>query len=326
MKYNIKAAVLGAGFMGKTHADVLKNLVDTFMVCDKNEEAGSACAEKHGAAFYTDYIEMLEKEQPDFVSVCLPTHLHHYAAMEAIKRKIPVLCEKPFAIDDAQAKEMISAAREHKVLLMVAHPLRFSPEYVFLQTAIGDNRYGKLLALNLFRHSETPVWSAGNWLLNDKQSGGVTKDLHIHETDFLVSLFGVPQAVQTHESGGFCQTQYFYDNQAVISASASWRNIAGFPFDAGFDAVFENATLRLRQKELTLYTNGKEEKLTVSSLLSEPLTDNPYENEINYFCNCLVNQKQTDRNPPEQSLLSILVNQAELKSANSGSIQEVLVV
>ena len=54
-----------------------------------------------------------ENEQIDFVSICLPTHLHHYGVMEAAKRKINILCEKPFASTALQAKEMVDAAKEN---------------------------------------------------------------------------------------------------------------------------------------------------------------------------------------------------------------------
>lgn len=322
MKYNLTAAVIGSGFMGKTHADVLKNVVENLIICSNDEENGKALAESTGAKFYGDYITMLENEQIDFVSICLPTHLHHYGVMEAAKRKINILCEKPFASNALQAKEMVDAAKENNVLLMVAQPLRFCMYYEYLRKVVKDKRFGKLISIDLYRHSSKPKWSVGNWLNDSEKSGGVICDLHIHETDITTSIFGIPQKVYTRVYKGICHSSFIYDNNKIINTSSSWQNVEDM-FEAGYDAVFENASIRHRDECITVRIGNETFNPMDSENFSDVFGEDMYENEIRYFCKCLTEGTGTPLCPAEESSMIMKINEVEIKSALTGQITEV---
>lgn len=323
MKYDLTAAVIGTGYMGKKHIEIFKDIVKNLIICSNDIKTGQELSKEYHAKFYESYEEMYNKEKIDLVSICLPTNLHCHAVLEAAKRKINVLCEKPFASSKDESKKMLDAARDNDILLMIAHPLRFSQEYEYLKRIIKDSRFGNLLSINLFRHSKKPDWSVGNWLMDKKISGGVAKDLHIHETDIISGLFGMPQKVFTTGNFTSCKTDYIYNDKMIVSSSASWRTPENFPFTSGYDVSFENASVRLFNDDLTLYIDDREEKPLEKESFSEFFEDDMYVNEIKYFCHCLKNQLTPDICPPEESLVSMITNDAELESMHNGELTEV---
>ena len=69
MKYNLTAAIVGTGFMGKQYAEILCKLVDNIILCSTDEETGKALASQYGCKFYSDYDQMLQSETIDFVNI-----------------------------------------------------------------------------------------------------------------------------------------------------------------------------------------------------------------------------------------------------------------
>lgn len=318
MKYDLKVAVIGSGYMGKQHVAVFKQIAKTVVLCSADEASGIALAEEHGCKFYADYMEMFQKEQPDCVSICLPTFLHYQATMNALECGIHVLCEKPFASDEKQAAEMVAKAKEKNLTLMVGHLVRFLKIYEYLRRCVADNRYGKLLWLNLFRHGTVPAWDAGSWMANVALSGGALVDLHIHDTDMIVNLLGMPKSVYTTGNLKLCSTAYQYGDDVTVTASGSWRPTKTTPWNAGFDAGFEKATVKYStetHKEMTVFTpEGITNPLDTEDFSEFFPSNNGLENELNYFCHCVANQVEPVLCPPEDSLNTMILIGAETKS------------
>src|SRR3989338_11466833 len=88
-KMKLNAAVIGAGIMGKNHARVYSKLgnVNLVAVCDSDKENGKKIAEMHNARFYANHKEMIEKEELDAVSVCVPTVYHKDVAIDVLRKK-----------------------------------------------------------------------------------------------------------------------------------------------------------------------------------------------------------------------------------------------
>lgn len=314
MKYELTVAIIGTGYMGKTYAKVLDALVSKMIFCSTDEEAGRALAEQYSSGFYTDYLELFEKEKIDFAAICLPTHLHCKASLAAMERGISVLCEKPFAATEEEAKKMIEASEDKGVLFMIAHCLRFSKGYEYLRRCISDGRFGKLLSLNAYREHKSPMWSVGNWLNNVALSGGVVKDTHIHDTDRIIGWLGKPKSVYTTGNCVSCRTIYNYDTDISVSASASWRDVQAFPAESGYDALFEHACIRERNYKVMVYTDDESFDPIEREEFSEFFSGKIYENEINYFCHCLVNRQKPLLCPVSESLATIAVSCAESRS------------
>ena len=315
MKREMTAAIIGIGYIGKEHLAVLKEKVSRIILCDPNEKESAVFAKLNGCEFYADYRKMLEDVTPDFACVCVPTPLHARITCELLRRGVNVLCEKPFATEKDDAVRMIETAKMTKRLLMVGHCVRFSPYYEYLRKCFADERFGKAKYVKLFRHSKAPAWSAGNWLQDVSKSGGVVMDLHIHDTDFIRSLLGIPRGVSTSGYYGSCSTVYDYGRDICVTADATWRQVSGFDFIAGYDVVFENAAIQYENGKIAVYYNGATyDPIKTEKFPSYIEGDNIYNNEIEYFIQCLEKGEKPLVCPPEESLDSLTINLAEIKS------------
>ena len=256
--------IVGLGFMGLTHIKAYRQLPNARIVaiCDavRLPEDGrlTAVAGNISSADeikfdmsvvkgYRDYHEMLANPEVQLVDICLPTQLHASVATAALRAGKHVICEKPLARTTAVCREILEVARTAKGFFMPAMCLRFWPEWAWLQQAIADGRYGRVLAARFRRVSEPPGWSKGTYLKGD-ESGGALLDLHIHDTDFVQFCFGKPKRVF---SQGFSRisgavdhvvTQYEVAGGAAVSAEGSWVMHAGHGFNMAYTVVFEQAT------------------------------------------------------------------------------------
>ncbi|MBQ9131420.1 MAG: Gfo/Idh/MocA family oxidoreductase [Clostridia bacterium] len=321
MKYPLTVAVIGSGFMGETHLGVFVNKAQRVILCSNDPEKGQALADRYGCAFYSNHRQMLEAERIDLVSICVPTPLHASISIDCLNAGTHVLCEKPFASTLAEAEDMIRAAKAANKQLMIAHCVRFSRYYHYLRSCIADQRYGKLMYLHLFRHSAAPGWSASNWLSDPRISGGVVRDLHIHDTDLIKHVLGMPGSVYTTGDHLSCSTSYAYGTDLSVTASGSWRTTKSFAFDSGFDASFEGAVLQLKNGTLRLLTEeGGQDPLENEEFPHYLQSLNDYENEIEYFCHCVANGCSPDLCMPTDTLESLRVNLAESESLATGGI------
>src|SRR6185436_11099762 len=142
----LRVAVAGTSFGGNVQIPVFQSHSRTRVVAVSSgrlERAASAARDHNIPAFYTDFEEMLEKEKPDIVSIVTPPNLHFPMTMAALSRGIHVLCEKPFALDAEEAKQMKAAADHTPVVAMVDFEFRYVPARAYLVDLIRSNYIGE---------------------------------------------------------------------------------------------------------------------------------------------------------------------------------------
>jgi predicted dehydrogenase len=137
----------------------------------------------------------------DVVDVCTPTHLHYEMALQAIAAGKDIVCEKPLARTVAQAAEMVRAARAAGVRLLVAHVVRFFPEYARAQALVAAGEIGRPGVIRLSRGSYRPKKPVGNWFLDEAKSGGILLDLMIHDFDYARWVAGDVTSVYARRVG-----------------------------------------------------------------------------------------------------------------------------
>ena len=170
----IKSAVIGAGYLGKFHAEKYAGLADCELVAvvDVNQQAAEEIAQKYQTQALTDYHQLLGKV--DAVSIVVPTTLHHQVALDFINHGTHVLVEKPITVTIEEADELIAAAKAQNVLLQVGHLERFNPAVMGL-----DHLPDKPLFIE--SHRLSPF----NPRANDVS---VVLDLMIHDIDIILAL------------------------------------------------------------------------------------------------------------------------------------------
>ncbi len=178
----MRVAVIGVGRMGRHHARIYSQLANLVAVSDVSEENGKKIALEFGCRYYKNYLEMLDSEKPDVVSVVVPTPLHKDVALEVIKRKINLLVEKPIATNLGDAREMVNAAKENNVKLMVGHVERFNPAVIRLRELISSGTLGEINSIVARR-----VGVAGSSITSYEN---LIIDLAIHDVDIINHLLG----------------------------------------------------------------------------------------------------------------------------------------
>ena len=256
----LKIAVVGVGGMGTVHISNYAHIpyCKVTAVCDTSK-AGADKAAEIGAAFFYDLGSMLEQDDVDIVDICTPSFLHKKHVMAALAAGKHVICEKPAALNKADAAEMCAFARKQNVRLFIAHVLQYSPETLVLRKLVESGEYGKVLDALFLRLSACPRWSEGGWLLDKSKSGLLPFDLHIHDLDLIVSLFGVPEAV-TYTSCGNESAEYeehyrflYRYSDINVVAEAAWYN-ADIPFTATWRVYFEKAVVINDGTSVTAYS------------------------------------------------------------------------
>lgn len=194
----IKVGIIGTGNISGAHMNGYKALgdrVEVVAACDIDAEKLARYAAKHGIPrTYTDYNEMMAKEQLDCVSVTTWNAAHKGAAIAAMRGGANVLCEKPMAMNAAEAQEMLDVSRETGKLLQIGFVRRFGRDADTIRQlsaagTMGDVYYAKATYL---RRNGCP----GGWFGDKSYSGGGPLiDLGVHVIDLTRYLAGNPQPV-----------------------------------------------------------------------------------------------------------------------------------
>lgn len=285
----LKCAVIGAGYLGKFHAEKYASLKDCELVAvvDINAEAAQQVAEKTGSQALTDYQELLGKV--DAVSVVVPTSYHHRVSKDFLNAGAHVLVEKPITVTVEEADELIAIAKKKNVILQVGHLERFNPAVRGLE---------KMEDKPLFIESHR--LSPFNPRANDVS---VVLDLMIHDIDIIMAL--VDSEVEKIDASGtavltqgtdIANARITFKNGCVANVTASRismkmeRKMRMFRPSSYISVDFQNRVLikhRTGEKEMF---PGIPEIVTEESVFEsgDALLD-----EIKHFVNCI----KTGENP-----------------------------
>ena len=317
--------VIGAGFMGVTHAKcwVKINGIDRIIVCDQDINRAKKVARKiKSNEAITDYQLLLKIPEIDIIDICLPTPFHQQVMINSARARKHVLCEKPIALTLKEADTMIEAARRNMIKFMVAHTLRFRPEYTLMKEIIDSKEIGKPLVATVKRLAPPPNWSWKNWILNPKQSAGAVVDLQIHDLDFLSWIFGRPCSViawgikSSRGAWDHTFTALTYKNGGRALVEASFLMPIDFPFTEGFRILCQGGLLEYISEKNTvlLFKSSKKQKY-----LKIPKEDSYY-NEIEYFVECVRKNKNSKRATSQGAKLALEIALAASKSIETGGI------
>ena len=185
----IKVGIIGCGGIANgKHMPSLAKVADCEMVafCDIIPERAEKAAKNFGtpdAKAYTDYKELLADPEIEVVHVCTPNRSHSFITVDALHAGKHVMCEKPMAINSAEAKKMIDAAKETGKRLSIGYQSRFRDDAQFMKKeaedgTFGDIYYAKATAL---RRRAVPTW--GVFLNEYEQGGGPLIDIGTHALD-----------------------------------------------------------------------------------------------------------------------------------------------
>ncbi|KIZ41554.1 oxidoreductase [Rhodopseudomonas palustris] len=173
-KSALRVGVIGAGVMGTNHARVLAGLpgIELVGIVDPLLEHRDRAIELIGCKTFTTLEELL-LAGIDAATIAAPTHLHHEVALACIARGVHVLVEKPIASTVQEGLDIVSAASQAGVTLMVGHVERFNPAVAAIKQAIKDE---DILSIAITRVGPFPPRMS---------NVGVVIDLAVHDIDLI---------------------------------------------------------------------------------------------------------------------------------------------
>ncbi|MCK5736840.1 MAG: Gfo/Idh/MocA family oxidoreductase, partial [Spirochaetaceae bacterium] len=195
----IRIAVVGLGFMGKTHIGVYNQLANAEIaaLCDRNLdrvnltsldaggniESSSGLVDFSDIPKYIDFDEMLTNGGFDVVDITLPTDVHVDFAIKSLKAGYHVFVEKPLALDYKSAMLISEAAELSGKICSVGQCLRFWPLYTEVKKIMDTGDYGAVRHAEFGRYSPPATWIVDGWSKDSSRSGNASLDLHIHDVD-----------------------------------------------------------------------------------------------------------------------------------------------
>lgn len=328
----VRIAIVGLGYMGQIHLEAYKTIKNARVVaaCDSRISANnefissvegnlkSIKSDFSSLELYSDLKKMLDKGGFEVLDICLPTFLHTDVALVALGKGYHVFVEKPLALTVSDSLKIMRCAEEAKRKVGVGHCIRFWPSYVELRRIILDGDLGKIHSASFERYTPAPNWSTDGWLLSIKHSGGPLIDLHIHDSDFILSVFGMPDSVLTTgnklSDPSIVQTLYRYKDISVYAAGGFFKADT-FPFTMRSTCIFENGIVELDESKnpvLQIHKTGSDKKIPSLS------TDDAYARELEDFVNSIENDTLTTVITPQSAVDAMVIVSAEKRSLEEG--------
>ena len=200
MKKTLNVGLIGYGFMGRTHSNAYRKVSNFFDVpykpvlkvaCGLDEAEAKAFADQWGYESYcTDWRQVIADDTIDVVDICVPNNMHAEIAIAAAQAGKAICCEKPLALDVAEAERMVDAVEKAGVANLVSFNYRRVPAVTLAKQLIDEGRLGRIFhyRANFLQDwtisTDVPQGGMGTWRLDAKAAGsGVTGDLLAHCID-----------------------------------------------------------------------------------------------------------------------------------------------
>ncbi|MCA9864361.1 MAG: Gfo/Idh/MocA family oxidoreductase [Thermomicrobiales bacterium] len=329
----VRVAVLGAGFMGGVHSKAYATLpdADIAVIYSPSPDRGQPLAEELGVPWSDNLDAILADPGVDAVDICLPTPQHRPVTEAAIAAGKHVLLEKPIAMTLADAQALVTLADDSDRTVMMAHVLRFWPEYVEIARQAHAGDLGRLRSGFASRRQPFPAWS--KLFSRSDLTGGAVIDMMIHDFDALNWVFGTPVAVTARgeqnerSGGGFDQVQVLidYPNGTSALVDGGMTMPESYPFSSRLEVLGEDAAVEYTFRaggrsvemgsgvnELVLYPNAGDPAIL------ELAQADPYANECAAFLDAIRTGSSPDRATPHDGLVALATALAARQSLEQG--------
>src|SRR5882672_8486162 len=186
--------IIGLGY-GRAHISAFQaNGCRVTALCQRDEAAAKTIADRYGVPHvFARWEEMLDRARPDIVVIATPPHLHHPIALQAFAAGAHILCEKPLAMNRAEAQAMVDAAARAGRVGMTGFNWRFPAAMQQLHATLADGGVGRVfhLAARWYGSRLADETVAPSWRMDRAQAGhGAMGDSGVHVIDLIRWNFG----------------------------------------------------------------------------------------------------------------------------------------
>jgi predicted dehydrogenase len=298
----IGLGIIGLGYIGKLHLKHSLKIPNVTVagVADFSKKAQREAKDAGVKKLFSRYEDLLKEPEVDAVIISLPTHLHLQCTQQAAEAGKSIFLEKPIARNVEEAKQILSVSKQNSVKLMMGYQLRFNETFRDLKTKIDNGLLGDVIVAYasfissgpFFHRAEThtplpvPTW----WFDKQLTGGGALIDVGSHIINLLRWYFGEITSIKSHltyrfnldfEDGATCFAKFDSGTTAVISAG--W-------FSQGFNLGVD--CFGTVNNEFVKHRPGNRLVAATQMLTTGMSTfHRPHFDELNYFVNCLINDK-----------------------------------
>jgi predicted dehydrogenase len=290
----IRWGILGCGRIARKFAADLRHVEDAELIAVGSRNP--AVAEEFGKAFdvphaYNSYEDLVANDEVDVIYVATPHGLHFDHSLLCLKSDKSVLCEKAFAINSRQAKEMIDLARSRKLFLMEALWTKFLPHYDKVIQMVRNEELGRICSMRS-DFGFIPVPPVPQRLLDPKLGGGTLLDIGIYNVFIVLSILGRPDHIEASMEASVtgvdeqCAVLFKYEGGAMAQLFSSFSSDLATEADINGDRGRIRLTHRFYEPSATIeYYPGKMDSRQLISFHKEPGFG--YQFEARHVCQCL---------------------------------------
>lgn len=322
-----RVGIIGSGSMGTAHAAAwMRTPAKLAGIHSLDTVSLERNAAQTGAAIYHDLDSLIDAV--DVVDICAPTHLHHEMVLKAASKGKHIICEKPLARHIRDAQDAIAMCRAAGVMLLVAHVVRFFPEYALAQQTVLAGDVGNVAVIRLSRCSYKPYRNdPTSWFHDPAKSGGMMIDLMIHDFDYARWIGGDVETVFARSIGTS------FDNANIDHALAILTHKTGVLSHVEGGWSYPPPTFRTSLEiagDRGLIEHPAESSAPLRVHIAEtaasstvalprsPLDEDPYTTEIRHFYQVLNGDLATPRVTAEDGLEALRIAEAAVLSARTG--------
>lgn len=229
----LKLAVIGTGMAWeRLHLPAIMELKDYYEVvalADINENClkrAATCLGISDEHIYSNYHDMLAKEEPDAVDIAVPIELNYIVSEEVARAGFHIICEKPLAPSMEEAQDYLKLQDKYGIQIMIAENFRYNEETNIIKQLVTDKKIGEVLyciknnVSNFEDEMIKDTFAAKEWRQHPEYVGGTILDGGVHDISILEYIFGEIEAVSAF---GVPQDDE-YSPYAVVSSVLLFKN------------------------------------------------------------------------------------------------------
>ncbi len=294
MQQKIRWGILGCGRIARKFASDLRLVQDAEIIAAGSRSAESA--ENFANEFavqhrHSSYQALAENPDVDVIYIATPHNLHYENTVLCLNHNKAVLCEKAFAVNSRQVKEMIRLAKEKNVFLMEALWSKFLPHYSKVQQMLRDGVLGEVKSM-LVNFGFKPAPPIPARLFDPALAGGTMLDIGIYNVFWTMSVLGKPDIIEasmtTAPTGvdGQCAVLFKYNNGAMAQLFSTFSSNLATEADISGTAGRIRLSGRFYEPSTTIeYYPGRPDSKQIIPVEKEQGFG--YHYEARHVCECL---------------------------------------
>ena len=322
----IKFAILGMGRIGKVHADTIQanSNAELAAIHDPiNNEINRL--QKRYSCQQMSLDDITNNDQIKGILICTPTDTHVDLIKRFLYTKKAVFCEKPLDLNLRKVKKLVQLVNESKSQVMLGFNRRFDPHFAKLKAHLTKKEIGVIEQITITSRDPNPPT-----IEYIKQSGGIFKDMAIHDLDMAVFLAGEKIHSITALGSNFVSKKIEqagdYDTANILMRTISGKQIsiinsrrATYGYDQRVEVHGSKGSLKVNNPTLSEIELAKEAGTTKDRLHHFFMTRyiDAYKNQIDYFVDC-IKKRSMPKPDSYDGYYALYLAENALKSAKTG--------